>query len=244
MSIRNTGTKRVNGSSALNVSGVIFTSAKDSGYKVFQADGTYNATVLAFGNYHLPNGWPNLTAEVEAAVRDGQRLYYSEMMAEKNELPVFVGEEQWVPKDAKDSPPKGALVITATYAWGLTPEQTASLSAKVAAAAQNVRTLESRFYSTKMGRIKKRYEELTKADTPEAQPVGTGPAPAAADATEADKAKGRGSSPAIWKDRAAKAMAELAKGAVFSRTKRGDLTAPTPEDFKVAEAAFWKALKA
>jgi hypothetical protein len=236
--------KRVNGSKALSFKGVVFTSSKDSGFKVFAAEGTYNDTVLAFGNYHLPNGWPKLNAETEASVRDGVRLYYSEIMASKNQLPVFVGDEQWVPKSESDTPPKGALVITATYAWGLTPEQNAGLAPKVAAAVQNVRTLESRFYSTKMGRIIKRYDELTKAETPEVKPVGTGPAPLAAGATEDDKTKGRGSSPAIWKDRAAKAMAELAKGAVYSRTKRGDLTAPTPEDFKLAEAAFWKALRA
>lgn len=218
-----------------------FKSMTDAGYQAMKSDGHYNNFVLALGEYVKPHGGLlTPTAEAETALRDGALLYWSELNAGRATLPTFGPGPEFVPLTVKPGKrvPSGSLQLTATYAWTVPAETVASFPAHVVTALKEVKKTSSSYYSQRIGRIRARFQQLTHASTVQTD-AGSGTVVTEPGQTkEADTKKG----PTMWKEFADRTFAEMAKRAVNSRNKRHDASAPTPADFKLAEAAFWKIL--
>jgi hypothetical protein len=180
-------------------------------------------------------------ADAETALRDGARLYWSEYKADRNELPTFGAGPEFpaIILKGKAKVPEGCLQITATYAATVAKDVLAAYPKHVIEALKQVKKDESTYYSNRMGRIRARFTQLTH-QAAKAMAIGSGTVEIepGEKAPEGDTRQG----PSLWKDYATKTLAEMCKRAINSRTKRHDVSAPTPGDFKVAEAAFWKAL--
>lgn len=219
-----------------------FKSLTDAGHQAMAMDGHYNNGILALGEYLKPHGGLlKPTGEAETALRDGALLYWSELNAARATLPTFGPGPEFTPITLKPKQriPAGALQITATYAWDATKEAVAAFPPHVVGAIKEVKKTSSSYYSQRIGRIRARFSLLTHA-APVQQDAGSGII--VTEPSEAKPEAGTRKGPTMWREFAEREFAEMAKRAVNSRTKRHDASAPTPSDFKIAEAAFWKVL--